>query len=147
MRADVEHGDHRNGLVVAPVGHRAVASCRTAVPAAATAALAGSSWVVRGGLTSRLDAAAASATAAASSRLVRSPCRNVASLASRAPKTATAKAPPTWRLVLNTPLAVPARCPGTLLSNTAVTGGMTRGPASPTRAISTASAHTGVQAG
>jgi hypothetical protein len=52
---------------------------------------------------------------------------------------------PTWRLVLNTPLAVPARCPGTLLSRTAVTGGDTRGPARPTRTISTASTQTGVE--
>src|SRR6266496_2465566 len=64
-----------------------------------------------------------------------------ARLASIAPKTATARAPPTCRLVLNTPLALPARCPGTLFSRTAVTGGITRGPANPTRTISMASAH------
>ncbi len=44
------------------------------------------------------------------------PCMNVAGWASSAPKTATARAPPTCRLVLNTPLAVPARCGGTLFS-------------------------------
>jgi hypothetical protein len=59
----------------------------------------------------------------------------------------TARAPPTCRLVLNTPLAVPAWCAGTLLSRTAVTGGITNGPASPIRTISTASTQMGVVAG
>jgi hypothetical protein len=83
-------------------------------------------------LSSRLAAAAASATAAASSKLTRTPCMNIARLASMAPKTATAKAPPAWRLVLNTPPTTPERCPGTLLTRAAVTGGITKGPASPT---------------
>jgi hypothetical protein len=39
------------------------------------------------------------------------PCMKVAWSASSAPKTATASAPPICRLVLNTPLAVPARYP------------------------------------
>ena len=48
-------------------------------------------------------------------------------LARSAPNTATAKAPPACRLVLNTPPAVPARCPGTLLSRTAVTAARPEG--------------------
>src|SRR5207247_10190347 len=59
------------------------------------------------------------------SRLTRSPWVNVPWCASSAPNTATASAPPTCRLVLNRPLAVPARWPGTLLSSTPVTGGIT----------------------
>jgi hypothetical protein len=88
----------------------------------------------------------ASATPAAIRRLMRIPCSNVAWLANSAPKTATASAPPSWRLVLNTPLAVPARDAGTLFKSTAVTGGETNGPASPTRTISAESPHTGVAA-
>jgi hypothetical protein len=88
-----------------------------------------------GDFSSRLGTAVVSAIAAASSRLMRSPCVKVAWLASSAPNTATASAPPNCRLVLNTPLAVPARCAGTLLSRTAVTGGDTSGPASPTGTI------------
>jgi hypothetical protein len=72
---------------------------------------------------------------------------NVAWLASSAPNTATARAPPTCRLVLNTPLAVPAWCPGTLFSRSPVVGGVTSGPASPIRTMSAASAPTGVEAG
>ena len=64
-----------------------------------------------------------------------------------APNTATARAPPICRLVLNTPLAVPVRCPGAAASSTAVTGGMTSGPASPTRTMSVANAQTGVAGG
>jgi hypothetical protein len=37
------------------------------------------------------------------------PCKNVSRCATSAPKIATASAPPSWRLVLSTPLAVPAR--------------------------------------
>jgi hypothetical protein len=59
----------------------------------------------------QIDAAAASATAAAISRLVRNPCMKVAWSASSTPKTTTASAPPICRLVLNTPLAVSARYP------------------------------------
>ena len=84
---------------------------------------------------------------AASTRLTRRPCTSPPCPASRAPNTAMASAPPIWRLVLNTPLAVPAWWSGTLLSSTAVTGGIVSGPASPTRIISSASAHTGVDAG
>ena len=58
-------------------------------------------------MSSRLAAAAASATTAAISKLARTPCRKVARWASSAPKTATARAPPICRLVLNTPLATP----------------------------------------
>src|SRR4051794_26795825 len=58
-----------------------------------------------------------------------------------------ARAPPICRLVLNTPLAVPVRWAGTLLSRTAVTGGMISGPARPTGTISPASAQTGVEGG
>src|SRR4051794_14878386 len=68
-------------------------------------------------------------------------------VAQTAPNPAPASAPPTWRLVLNTPLAVPARWPGTLLSSRPVTGGITSGPPSPTKTISTASSHSGVAAG
>jgi hypothetical protein len=46
------------------------------------------------------------------------------SLVSSAPNTGTARAPPICRLVLNTPLAVPARCAGTRLIRTAVTGAL-----------------------
>ena len=95
----------------------------------------------------RLTAAASRATTAAMSRLVRSPGRRSSWSASSAPKTATASAPPIWRLVLNTPLAVPAWWSGTLLSSTAVTGGMISGPPRPTSTISTASTHTGVEDG
>ncbi len=42
--------------------------------------------------------------------------------------------------VVNTPLAMPAWWSGTLLSNTAVTGGIVSGPARPTRIISSARA-------
>jgi hypothetical protein len=58
-----------------------------------------------------------------------------------------ARAPPTWRLVLNTPLATPAWWPGMLSSRTAVTGGMTSGPASPVSTISPASVQTGAEGG
>ena len=61
-------------------------------------------WVVR----SRLAAAAASAMAAAMARLRRSPWMNPAGWETRAPNRAMASAPPSWRLVLNTPLTVPA---------------------------------------
>ena len=56
----------------------------------------------------------------------------------RAPNTATASAPPSWRLVLNTPLAVPASSSGTLFNNTVVIGGMINGAASPTGSMSAA---------
>ena len=46
-------------------------------------------------------------------------------------------------LVLNIPLAVPACRSGTLFSSTAVTGGITVGPARPTGTISRASAQVG----
>src|SRR5918911_65157 len=48
------------------------------------------------------------------------PCTKVSRSVSRAPETAMASVPPIWRLVLNTPLAVPAVGPCTLLSSTAV---------------------------
>jgi len=66
---------------------------------------------------------------------------------SKAPKTATAKAPPIWRLVLNAPLAVPAKCPGTLFKRTDVIGGATNGPAKPTNTITAAIHLTGVEIG
>src|SRR3954452_23485404 len=102
---------------------------------------------VSAGRSSKPDAAAGTATAAAIIRLVPTPAKDPAREASSAPKTATASAPPTCRLVLKPPLATPARCPGTALSSIAVPGGMTSGPARPTSTISRASAQTGVRAG
>jgi hypothetical protein len=72
---------------------------------------------------------------------------NVSDCARSAPNTATARAPPTRRLVLKTALAVPAKRLGTLLSNTAVTGGDTNGPAKPTSLIIADNCHTGVEGG
>ena len=86
----------------------------------------------------RVEAAAPIATTAAITRLRRNPWVKPAGWASSAPNTAMARAPPSWRLVLNTPLAVPASASGTLFSNTAVIGGITSGPARPTGSISTA---------
>jgi hypothetical protein len=48
---------------------------------------------------------------------------------------------------LNTPLATPVRYAGTLLSRTAISGGITSGPARPTRTITAARAGTGVADG
>ena len=53
-------------------------------------------------------AAVTRAIAPAISRLIRTPESKPPGRASRAPKIATARAPPSWRLVLRTPLAVPA---------------------------------------
>src|SRR5574337_709005 len=83
----------------------------------------------------------------ASHRLARNPTMKSADRASSAPNTATANAPPIWRLVLNTPLAVPASAAGTLESNTTATGGATNGPDRPTSTISAAIHAAGVDAG
>src|SRR3954462_9438536 len=99
------------------------------------------------GRSSRAEAAAASVTTAVITRLVRTPGRKPPAPANSAPNTATASAPPSCRLVLNTPLAVPARWAGTAASSTAVVGGITSGPDRPTGISSTASAQTGVRAG
>src|SRR6478735_10736097 len=64
------------------------------------------------------------------------PPTKVTEFASRAPKTATATAPPTWRKVLNTALAVPAHSGGTL-SKPVITGTATD-PPGPMRISSTA---------
>jgi hypothetical protein len=67
-------------------------------------------------------AAVMMAVAAVITRPIWRPCWNPAGAERRLPKTVTARAPETWRPVLNTPLAVPARRVGTLLSSTAVVG-------------------------
>ena len=67
----------------------------------------------------RLISAVPSSRAAAMVRLSRMPRMKWSGLAIRAPKTAMATAPPTWRKVLNTALAVPARSGGTPSSTTA----------------------------
>jgi hypothetical protein len=71
------------------------------------------------------------ATTAAIARLMRTPGRNPSRWSRRAPKTAMASAPPSWRLVLNTPLTVPASESGTLFNSTEVIGGMMNGPGEP----------------
>src|SRR5437763_13421293 len=135
-------------VVGGPGAHRVAISMMEVVPVAASPlSTAGAGCRLAAGWSSRPDIAAANATPDASSRLVRSPAWRPPGPASSAPKTATASAPPTCRLVLNTPLAVPVRCPGAAASSTAVTGGMTSGPASPTRTMSVANAQTGVAGG
>ena len=61
-------------------------------------------------------------------RLVCMPVVNWVRSATRAPKTAMATAPPTWRKVLNTALAVPALSGATLASTSPVVGGMASDP-------------------
>jgi len=104
-------------------GRRTSSRRRTAPSGCAGSSLAPSSRVVQTEVVGvarrpadfryRLTAAVTSAIPAASSRLVCRPRMKVWGWASRAPKTATARAPPSCRLGLNTPPAVPARCPGT----------------------------------
>ena len=64
-------------------------------------------------------------------KLVCIPVTKLSELTRMAPKTAIATAPPTWRNVLKTALAVPARSAGTLSRTTPVMAGMATAPPGP----------------
>jgi hypothetical protein len=80
----------------------------------------------------RLAAAVATSSAAAITRLVCMPGRKVSRCATSAPKTAIASAQPSWRRVLSTPLAVPARSAGTPPTSSAVRVGTASVVSTPT---------------
>src|SRR3954449_2227591 len=80
------------------------------------------------GLMRVLFRAAARSSTAAVARLMLMPVRKVSGLAMRAPKTAIATAPPIWRKVLKTALAVPARSGGTPSRTTLVMDGIAKDP-------------------
>ena len=93
-----------------------------------------------GRIIAELISAVASSSIAAMVRLICIPVTKLAAPARMAPKTAMATAPPTWRNVLNTALAVPACSAGTLSRTTLVMAGIAIDPPGPmstsTKAVS-----------